>query len=96
MKANATALVINPKDNVAVALVALKAGSAVALEVQKRALTVTLVSDVPMGHKFALADLAEAEPIIKYGECIGRSTRKIAKGEHVHVQNVTSGSRGGV
>ena len=96
MKSNATALVINPKDNVAVALVALKAGSAVALEVQKHALTVTLVSDVPMGHKFALTDLGEAEPIIKYGECIGRSTRKIAKGEHVHVQNVTSGSRGGI
>lgn len=96
MITHATALVMHPKDNVATALIALKAGSIVLLEAQDRAPTVTLVSDVPRGHKFALVDLGEEEPIIKYGECIGRSTRKISKGEHVHVQNVTSGPGGKV
>ncbi len=95
MKRRTTALVLHPADNVATALFPLAAGAVVALEAQGRLLAVTLISDVPAGHKFALADLREEEPIIKYGECIGRSTKRIAKGEHVHIQNVTSGPRGG-
>jgi len=90
MTQHVQAVVMNPKDNVATALAPLKAGSAVALEAQGSALKVTLVSDIPMGHKFALRDIGEEEPIIKYGAPIGRSTRRVAKGEHVHVQNVTN------
>ncbi len=43
---------------------------------------------VPRGHKFALRDIAEGEDIIKYGMAIGHATRAIAKGEHVHIQNM--------
>lgn len=40
------------------------------------------------GHKYARHDIAEGENIIKYGMPIGHATRPIAKGEHVHVDNV--------
>ncbi len=50
--------------------------------------TLTARQDVPIGHKIALADLAEGETIIKYGEDMGRVITPIAKGEHVHVHNV--------
>ena len=40
------------------------------------------------GHKYARRDIAEGENVIKYGMPIGHATRAIAKGEHVHVDNV--------
>jgi len=54
---------INPADNVAVALESLCKGETI--------LGVTLQSDIPAGHKFALKDLREAENVIKYGYPIG-------------------------
>jgi altronate dehydratase small subunit len=51
---------------------------------------VTLRTAVPFGHKVALRDLAPDAPVIKYGETIGRATRAIAAGEHVHVHNIAS------
>ncbi len=42
---------------------------------------------VPFGHKVALRPIAAGEPVVKYGIAIGRATRDIAAGEHVHVHN---------
>jgi (2R)-sulfolactate sulfo-lyase subunit alpha len=43
---------------------------------------------IPLGHKVALADIAEGDTIIKYGHDIGRAVAGIEKGGHAHVQNV--------
>jgi len=83
-------IVINEKDNVATALESLDAGSTVSVEIQGRVEKIRLVSNIPMGHKFALLEMEEATAIIKYGEAIGRSAAKIARGEHVHVHNVVN------
>ena len=88
-------IVINDKDNVGTALEPLKAGTEVSAEVHGHIEKLRLLSDIPMGHKFALKDIKEGEAVIKYGEPIGQSTAKIARGEHVHVHNVASQSRGG-
>jgi len=88
-------IVINGRDNVATALKPLKVGTKVSAEVQGRIEKIKLLSDIPMGHKFALKDMEEGEAVIKYGEPIGQSTTKITRGEHVHVHNVISQSRGG-
>lgn len=45
--------------------------------------------DIPFGHKAALSDIKEGAPIVKYGVTIGTTRCPIAKGEHVHVHNVT-------
>ena len=58
---------INPDDNVAVALQDLQAGDVVE--------GVTLLTDVPRGHKVVLRDLAQGENVIKYGFPIGHVTR---------------------
>ncbi len=80
----ASALHINHRDSVAVALEPLKAGSEITVD----GITVTLQSDIPAGHKFALGDLKEGDNIIKYGFPIGHATRDIAAGEHIHIHNL--------
>jgi altronate dehydratase small subunit len=95
MKDRAEAIIIDEKDNVAVALETMPIGTMVSIGVEGRAERIRLVSEIPKGHKFALKDLARGAAIVKYGEVIGKSTVPIARGEHVHVHNVTSQPRGG-
>ncbi len=42
---------------------------------------------IKLGHKVALADIAEGEPVVKYGQIIGFASRPIKAGSWVHVQN---------
>ncbi len=79
------AVKIHPSDVVGVALTDLKAGETVTLSAD---LSVTLVNDITRGHKFALQDLNEGDPVIKYGFPIGRAKCPIKQGEHVHSHNV--------
>jgi altronate dehydratase small subunit len=89
-------IIINEKDNVATALKALNAGAEISVQFQGRVQKITLLSAIPVGHKFALKDMEEGEAVIKYGEPIGQTTAKITRGEHVHVHNVVSQPRGGL
>ncbi len=66
---------INPADNVAVALHPLPKGMV--------ALGVTLLQDVPQGHKFTLVDLAEGDNVIKYGYPIGHVTKDAPAGSWI-------------
>lgn len=50
---------------------------------------ITVLADVPLGHKIAIENIEEGGDIIKYGVKIGVSTFPIKKGEHVHVHNVS-------
>ncbi len=90
MASRSKAIIINDKDNVATAIVPLKAGSWVTVETQGKQEKIKILSAIPMGHKFALKDIGNGEDVIKYGEPIGKTTASIAKGEHVHVHNVVS------
>ncbi len=90
MAARMKAIVIHEKDNVATALVPLQAGSTVLVRVQGRVERVKFFAPIPMGHKFALRGIEKGEEVLKYGEPIGRTTARIARGEHVHVHNVVS------
>jgi altronate dehydratase len=94
MRRTTQAIVINEKDNVATALKGLGAGAEVSVEFEGRVEKIRLLSDIPLGHKFALKDFEQGDAVIKYGEPIGQSTGKINRGEHVHVHNVTSQPRG--
>jgi altronate dehydratase small subunit len=91
--AKARAIVINEKDNVATALESLRRGAEVAIEIQDNLEKITVVSDIPLGHKFALREIKKGDSVIKYGEPIGHSLARIAQGEHVHVHNVISKPR---
>lgn len=78
---------IHSGDNVAVALKPLASGTSVVIDGQ----TVTLTCDIPQGHKFALTDIAEGAPVIKYGCAIGVAKEPIEKGSWVHTHNLKTG-----
>jgi (2R)-sulfolactate sulfo-lyase subunit alpha len=81
----------NTKDNVAVVVVeGLTAGTDAFGVVTENNSTfrVTVKEDIPIGHKIALKDLKSGDTAIKYGEDVGRISADIAKGRHVHVQNL--------
>ena len=86
----AKAIVIQEKDTVATTLEPLCAGDIIPVEIQNHIEKIKLVDEIPAGHKFAIIDMEAGTDVIKYGEPIGQSTVKIARGEHVHRHNLTS------
>ncbi|MDL2210653.1 UxaA family hydrolase [Desulfovibrio sp. OttesenSCG-928-O18] len=86
------ALKVNDLDNVAtIFATGLTAGTEVEMRDKKgHTERMTILSDIPYGHKIAIRDLKKGEPVIKYGEELGATTADIRKGEHVHVHNMDS------
>lgn len=78
------ALRIAPTDDVGVALRDLERGE----EVDVAESSIALRDSIGRGHKFALHDINEGQAVRKYGWPIGRATRAIRVGEHVHTHNV--------
>lgn len=83
---------INERDNVAVALEDLSAGSII----DESGIQLKLSDDIIRGHKFAIEDIQQGENIIKYGFPIGHSEKSIIKGMHVHSHNVKTNLAGSV
>lgn len=81
------AVVINDLDSVAVALQDLAKGEQVTLSAATSE-SITLMDDVPRGHKFARKSIAAGEPVLKYGYVIGTATTAISQGSHVHSHNL--------
>ena len=79
-----TFMKIHPGDSVAVALTPLSAGTALEVE----GLAVTLLEDIPQGHKFALVPIPAGSPVIKYGAPIGTAKADVPAGGWVHTHNV--------
>jgi altronate dehydratase small subunit len=90
MRNKIKAMVIHEKDTVATALEPLHTGDIISVEIQNHTEKIKLSAEIPAGHKFALIDMEAGTDVTKYGEPIGQSTAKIARGEHVHRHNVTS------
>jgi len=85
-------LIHEPSDDVGVAVMDLNAGeqiAAVTLEGDPVS-QITLVDDVPLGHKVALRELPKDKHIIEYAEEIGYAYVPIKLGAHVHVHNIKS------
>ncbi len=75
---------LNALDNIAIARVPLSEGQ----EIRVAGKVVRLRGAVPAGHKVALAPVAARENIVRYGQVMGRASRQIETGEHVHTHNV--------
>ncbi|MGQ3053681.1 MAG: UxaA family hydrolase [Roseateles sp.] len=80
---------LHARDNVAVARVALAAGSEVR---HADGATLPVRDAIAAGHKIALRAIAPGELVLKYGQPIGMASQAIAAGEHVHVHNVEMGT----
>ena len=86
------ALMHEKEDDVAVVIADVAAGTAVetvTLDGESMG-SVTAIEEIPLGHKIALRDMAAGKEVIKYGRAIGKTRKDIARGAHVHTQNVVS------
>ncbi|MDO6565156.1 UxaA family hydrolase [Amphritea sp. 1_MG-2023] len=84
-------LVHDKDDSVGVAVVeTIKAGMQVTgykMDTNEE-ITLKALSDIPLGHKIALKDLAVGDTIIKYDQDMGKVVAAIQAGDHAHVHNI--------
>jgi altronate hydrolase len=79
-------LLVHPLDEVLVALRDLQPGETVRSSTE----TLTARTVVPRGHKLSRVAIGAGALVRKYGWPIGRATRDIAPGEHVHTHNLAT------
>lgn len=84
------ALWVNPKDNVATVFGdnVLDGTEIEVWDSKGNATKVTVIRNIPYGHKIALKSLSAGAPIVKYGEVIGVASCDIQCGEYVHIHNL--------
>lgn len=87
------AVVLSPRDDVAIARVPLNRGVVLQLSDRHRggARQIEVSQRVQSGHKVAWHDIARGQPVLRYGSIIGFATQDIAAGSHVHVHNLAVG-----
>ena len=73
---------IHAQDNVVIARQQLLGGTVLVTE------GVTVSGLVPPGHKVATCEIAQGQPVRRYGQIIGVATQPIAAGQHVHTHNL--------
>src|SRR5690349_19228323 len=78
------AVLLRGDDNVAVAARPIPKGA----EVTIGGRVIEVREPIALGHKLALVDVAEGEPVRKYGQIIGFASKPIAQGAWVHVHNL--------
>jgi len=83
-------LLMDLKDNVVTCVALVPAGEQVVYRRGDEICTLTAQEEIPCCHKVALADLAEGDQVIKYGELIGRTTALVEKGHWVSHNNIYS------
>lgn len=84
------ALLMRPSDNVLTALTRIPEGEVVRWQRDGVQQSTIALQIIPFGHKLACADIRAGDPVVKYGEPIGRATQDIRAGQHVHTHNTES------
>lgn len=82
------AILISPKDNVAIAIRMLKQGHKAIVRGQGVEVEVQIMDDLPFGHKVAIVPMGKGTKVLKYGEVIGETTAAVMPGQHVHRHNL--------
>lgn len=77
-------IIIDNNDSVGVALKDIQTGYTLESHYGR----LSLLENIPAGHKFALRDIKDGEPVIKYGHTIGYAIGKISAGSRVHTKNL--------
>src|SRR3954466_12656746 len=80
-------LLLNPADNVCVAMRNLAAGA----QITAAGSTIALAESIRQAHKIAIREIAAGQPVVKYGQTIGFATQKILPGQWVHTHNPPPG-----
>jgi altronate hydrolase len=87
------AVLLHLEDNVAITQVPLNRGVRLRLPATTpgNPEIVEVTQRISSGHKVALRDIAEGQPVLRYGSIIGYATRPIGTGSHVHSHNLAVG-----
>lgn len=83
-------LQLDPRDNVVVALVDLKAGD----QIELKDANYHLVRQVPAKHKFALRDFAPGDEVVMYGVVVGKVLQPIGRGDLLTTHNLQHAASG--
>ncbi|MBK6468456.1 MAG: UxaA family hydrolase [Paracoccaceae bacterium] len=86
MQTDPRLILLSPGDTVYVLRDQIAAGEAVMVE----GVAVSFAQSLGLGHKIARLAVAAGDRVIKYGAPIGRASRAIAPGDHVHLHNLVS------
>ncbi|TDN67746.1 altronate dehydratase family protein [Paraburkholderia sp. BL10I2N1] len=73
---------LHPNDDVVIATRQLVSGTRIEAE------DLVVSGLIPPGHKIATRAIAKGEPVQRYNQIIGVARENIARGQHVHVQNL--------
>jgi (2R)-sulfolactate sulfo-lyase subunit alpha len=86
------ALMHTSEDDVAVAIVDLVEGEEVyVMTIDGEEIgTIRVVENIPLGHKISMRKILTGSKVIKYGHSIGRATKNIPIGTHIHNHNIKS------
>jgi len=76
---------LHPEDDVVIARAELPSGTLISKE------KVSTLVTIPAGHKLAVREIAQGNPVRRYNQIIGFATRAIRAGDHVHVHNIAMG-----
>lgn len=79
-------MLLSPNDSVYVLRDQIAASEAVMVN----GVAVAFPQALGLGHKIARVLVAKGDQVIKYGAPIGRASRAIAPGDHVHLHNLVS------
>ena len=79
-------MLLYPGDSVFVLRGQIAPGEAVLVD----GVAVAIGHALGLGHKIARLPMAAGDRVIKYGASIGRASRAIAPGDHVHLHNLKS------
>lgn len=82
-------LKISENDSVVVVMEELKEGDTAKYKVGDEIREVKLTQNVPIYHKVAIVNKKKGDLVYKYGQVIGKVTKDITIGQHVHTQNIT-------
>ncbi len=86
---NNTSLLLDPLDNVGVALTDLDRGQKVALD----GIELEIQEFVAAKHKFAIREFQPGDDILMYGTIVGEATQAIPKGNAITLQNIRHKTR---
>jgi len=81
-------LLLDPRDNVLVALTALEAGTVAEYGPSSSRAQITVTQSIPVKHKLALVDLKPGDLIYLFGMIVGETVEAIPRGGVISTRNI--------